>query len=406
MKRSLPFSEVPRVRSLLGVYLFVLVAAGSTLVACATATPTPAPAPVKEQPKAAAPTATTAPAAKPTATAQPSPAAAKPTAAPAAAPPKALVPVRFGTQGSVSDAGVIIALEKGYFKDVGLDVQFTPFASAGVDMNASLATGQLDVGGSGVNSALLGAVARGVNVKIVADKGSHPPGYGFEPFVVRKALIDSGQVKTEADLKGKNIVAVAPLKGNAAFILIERVLAKAKLTLDDVEFTMMPFAQMPAAFANGAVDAGPVLEPTAAAIVENGFGRIWADSAQIYPNMQMGVLAYSPAFAEKNPQAAKDFMLAYLRGVRDYNQVKDKGVGKAQIVGWLTKYTAIKDQAVYDKMIWAGLNPDGQVFYQSMVDDQEFYLKHKVVQTRVDLKTVVDNQYVDYALAKLGKYKP
>ena len=43
-------------------------------------------------------------------------------------------------------------------------------------------------------------MARGIDVRIVADKASDPPGYGFAPFLIRSELIKSGKYKTLRDI--------------------------------------------------------------------------------------------------------------------------------------------------------------------------------------------------------------
>src|SRR6266542_5633607 len=107
--------------------------------------------------------------------------------------------VRVGIVNSSSDAGFLVAEKKGYFKQEGLEAEFTPFDSA-ARMVAPLGAGQLDVGGGSASAGLYNAVARGINVKVVADKGSTPRSYDYMPLLVRKELVDTGKVKSVADL--------------------------------------------------------------------------------------------------------------------------------------------------------------------------------------------------------------
>src|SRR3954467_15615237 len=90
----------------------------------------------------------------------------------------AAAPIRVGTTSSSSDAPLFIADKKGYFRQEGLQVQFTAFDSA-AKMIAPLGTGQLEVGAGSPAAGFFNAVARKVDIKIVADKGSMPPGYGY-----------------------------------------------------------------------------------------------------------------------------------------------------------------------------------------------------------------------------------
>src|SRR5436305_1768758 len=95
--------------------------------------------------------------------------AAAPANQPAAEPEPAKV--SLGEVGSASDAGIYVALDKGYFAEQGIEVERTRFTTA-ADMVAPLGRGQLDVGGGAPSAGLLNAIARDIPLKIVADKGN------------------------------------------------------------------------------------------------------------------------------------------------------------------------------------------------------------------------------------------
>ena len=92
--------------------------------------------------------------------------------------------VNVGSVNSVSDGPFLIADQKGYFRDVGIKVNFINFNSAAL-MVPSIGTGQIDLGGGAPSAGLYNAISRGIAIKIVADRGSDPPGYGFSDLLVR-----------------------------------------------------------------------------------------------------------------------------------------------------------------------------------------------------------------------------
>ena len=95
----------------------------------------------------------------------------------ASAPSAQEVEVSVGIASASSDAPIFIGEKKGYFRDEGIKVKTITFSSA-TYMVAPLGTGQLDVGGGAPSAGLYNAVARGIKLKIVADKASSQPGYG------------------------------------------------------------------------------------------------------------------------------------------------------------------------------------------------------------------------------------
>ena len=316
------------------------------------------------------------------------------------------VNVRVGIVNASSDVGFFIADKKGYFKQEGISVTFTEFDS-GARMVAPLGGGQLDVGAGSVSAGLYNAVTRGIDIKIVADKGSTPPGYGFQPLLVRKDLVDSGRYKTLKDLKGMKIAGSAP--GSASTSTLNEALKKAGLKYSDVERVFLAFPQHVFALQNKAVDAAMTTEPSATRAIEsNAAVRIMGDD-EIYPNHQLAVVLYAGSFIKEKPEVAHKFMRAYIRAIRDYNDAlangKLAGPKADEIIAILTEYTKVKDPAVYRAITPQGCNPDGRVHVPSLKTDLQFFIAEGQMQGKVTVEQVVDMSFVDAAVKELGPYQ-
>ncbi len=328
-----------------------------------------------------------------------------PAAGPAASPTAAASPVKvqLGQVGGISDAAFFIAKDKGYFREQGIEVEVQRFDSA-ARMVAPLGTGQLDVGGGAPSAGLLNAIARDVPLKIVADKGNMAPGHGYEAMVVNKKLWDTGKIKTAADLKGKTIAISA--RDISPEVTLDTFLRTGGLTIKDVNVVTMAHADMRNALANGSIDMGLPIEPFVAQITESGAGVVWKRNDEVVPNHQVAVVLYSPKFAADKPEVAKKFMLAYVKAVRDYNDAftKNDPAKKKDVSAILASSTNVKEDLIA-KMVMPGIDPNGRVNLQSLSEQQDWYLQKGSQKTRVDLSKVVDNQYVDWAVQKLGRYK-
>ena len=123
-------------------------------------------------------------------------------------PVQAADKVTVGTTFSITDLPFFIAQSRNYFRDENLDVSFVNFDSA-AKMIAPLASGDLDLAAGGPSAGLYNAIARNIGIRIVADKSSTPPGRPGQTLLVRRELIDSGRVKTLADLKGLRVASPA-----------------------------------------------------------------------------------------------------------------------------------------------------------------------------------------------------
>jgi NitT/TauT family transport system substrate-binding protein len=311
------------------------------------------------------------------------------------------VPVRVGLLASISDSGVYIGLERGYYREQGieLNVETIPDPNTIVTLTS---TNQLDVGGSGVTANPFQAAARGIPVKIVADKGQQRPGFGYYPLIVRQALYDSGQVRTFADLRGRQVGKLS--RCDSQDPQLERALERGGLTRDDVELRYMSFPDMNAALANGALDATWQVEPLATLAEERGIARRLAGGDEIYPNQQLAALYYGPEFAART-DLARRFMLAYVRSLRDYNDAFVRNVGRAEVAQILAKYTTVTDLALYDRLVPAGLDPDGRLNVAGIRDDVALFVRLGCITGDVvDVSQVVDESFVNYALGVLGPY--
>ena len=124
-------------------------------------------------------------------------------ASPAAA--QAPAKVKVGVLKLTSSAPVFVGVEKGFFKDVGIEPELV-FFQAAAPIATALAAGQLDVGATGLTAALYNIVLGGEQLWIVADKGREWPGYPLVAIVVQKELWDSGGLRSVKDLKGGFII--------------------------------------------------------------------------------------------------------------------------------------------------------------------------------------------------------
>jgi NitT/TauT family transport system substrate-binding protein len=378
-----------RVARICGISLLI------ALAACQSGAPPAAPT---AGPAAAAPTARVA------APAPGGAAGAAPAGAPAASLPAPLNPpvtVRVGALSSISDSGIYIGVERGYYRELGLDVQPETIPDPNA-ISTAVAANQLEVGGFGVNANPFQVAARGIGIKMVADKGSFRPGFGYAGLLARQDLYESGQVRTLADLRGRTISKLSPCDSSDPWF--ERVLQRGGLSRDDVEFALMPFPDVNAALANRAVDVGWQLEPLITVAVERGIGTRFVTADEIYPNQQIATLFYSPDFTGRT-DAAQRFMVGYVRALRDYNDAFGKNQGRAAVAEILAKHTTVKELSLYDRIIPAGLDPDGRMNVPGIADDLALFVRLGCVTGDLaDVGRVVDESFVNYAVSVLGPY--
>jgi NitT/TauT family transport system substrate-binding protein len=316
--------------------------------------------------------------------------------------------VKVASAGIASDIGFFIADRKGYFRAEGLDVSLTTLANS-PQMIGPLGMGQLDVGAGTVAAGLYNAVAQGIAIRAVADKGSMRPGYGFSGLLVRKDLVESGRFKSFRDLKGMTI-AVGTF-GSANASAVNEALKRGGLAWDDAHMVALTFPQHLAAYANKAIDASMTNEPTASEAVKEGLAVRIAGNDEIYPDQQTAVVLYSEAFTRQRPQLALKFMRAYIKAVREYNDAlrdgRIAGPNADEVVSILTAYTFIKDAQVHRTISPAAIDPNGRMNERGLSNDLAFFKERKLIQDLgISVERIVDTQYAAAAVKELGPYKP
>jgi len=324
-----------------------------------------------------------------------------------AAQTAAMKTVAVGVTNSTSDAPIFIAERKGYFRDEGLDAKITEFRSA-ADMVAPLGAGQIEVGAGSASAGLYNAVARGIRIRIVADKASSPPGYGATKILVRRDHVESGRYRGIADLKGMRFAMNAPGVSNTS--TLNTLLKSAGLNYSDVTTIDMPLPDHVIALKNKSVDASASVEPGPAMAMRNGDAVLVKSDDEILPNHQIAVLLYAEDFAQRHADTGRRFMRAYIRAVRFYNgALKDgrlDGPNAEEVIAILSAATPIKSRDIYKAITPTGMNPDGAVNRASLAYDLAFYAGQGLIKGQVDLGSVVDDSFVAAALKDLGPYRP
>jgi NitT/TauT family transport system substrate-binding protein len=268
-------------------------------------------------------------------------------------------------------------------------------------MIGSIAASQVEVANTDAGAGLLNAISRDLPMKFVADGAHCVPGHCTAAFVVRKDLADAGGFKSLQDLRGKNVNQFTP--GSTLYQYLYRMLDKAGLKDTDLTLTVLTFDQVVPAFTTKALDASWQIEPFTTQGSLQGVSSKFGDAADILGPQQSTVIVYSPTFATQQPEVGKRFMLAYLRGARDYTDAFDGGKDRDAIIQILTQNTNFKDPAIFSQVELPAFDPDGRIILDSLKANQEWYVNHGDVKTPVDLERIYDPSYAEYAVGILGK---
>lgn len=181
--------------------------------------------------------------------------------------------LKIGYTGSLCEAPVHMALEKGFFEKEGLKVDLIKLAP-GTNFEA-ITAGKIDAS-FGLLASLIQPLSNGLPIKITS--GLHT---GCDKLLVPS---DSG-IHSLPDLKGKRIG--VPSMTSSPIIFTKRALADAGVGISEknmeVEFAVFNASDLPLALKNGSIDAIAMNDPTAA-VAQKEYGlTTLADSAVTAP---------------------------------------------------------------------------------------------------------------------------
>ena len=226
------------------------------------------------------------------------------------------------------------AVELGYFKEAGLNVEVLRFAGAQQIMEGMLSD-RCDgsANGTGSGNIAIGELAAPGTFKIFCSNPSNVKNVLDEVIVPVASM-----AKTMADLKGKRI-GTGP--GIQNVTLAKTVLERGGATGATV--VELPIGQHIAALAAGQLDGAYTLEPTGTIGRLNGTTRVL--EAGVISKYVLGdpmapwfggSASLTSSFIKKHPEEAKKFITAYGKGV---TYVRSKAVEARQ---YLKGYTAIE----------------------------------------------------------------
>ena len=293
-------------------------------------------------------------------------------------------------------ATAYVAADRGLFKKYGLDVELNKVKS-GTEAIAFLTQGSVDVGGIAIVTSLWNSWNRGLDIRIIAPGGLEPMKDSPTALLLSKKAADAG-IKTLADLKGKKVGAAGG-PGSGGEYLVAKALQRANLTIRDINLVNVGNPDIPAALAAGSVDAALAGPPYSEQAIKAGAATVLA--TDLTPGLMTVAFVGSGKFVKDRPEVAERFVVALTEAAR---MMQGSNYLSKENLDAYMKYTASTAEAlkaahpaVYDSNMsipLRGLADVERVYRENGRTDYD---------KPIDLKKVVDERFVDQAIAALRK---
>lgn len=305
------------------------------------------------------------------------------------------IPLKVSVAPYLSYAPFYIAAKEGYFTEQGLDVELVRLARSS-DAVPALAQGQLDVASFPVSTALLNAMVRDSGIKIVASKDqSLDEGCVFSGFVARTGSAILGADEVTRDMLEKMNYDVIPTSMSG--YILDTLLQRYGLSVDEINVVDMPNAAATLdAMLQGTVDVATMTEPWITQARAAGAGDVWLGRGEISPRNQLAVVAYGPTILKSNPNAGERFMVAYLKGVRDFAE------GMTEPTLALLEKELELDRTLLTELCLPHIPLDGAINDQSIVAFGDWAAARDLIDAPVSAEVFWEPRFVEYARQKLG----
>lgn len=214
-----------------------------------------------------------------------------------------------------------VAIEKGYFKEVGIDIEL--ILTAGADkVTAAVLSGDADIGFCGSEGTIYVYNAKEKDYLKTFAQLTQKDG----SFLVSREKIDNFTLN---DLKGKSVI--GGRAGGMPEMTFEWALKQNGIDpKNDLEIdTSIAFAAMGGAFISGQGDFVTLFEPNALEIEQQGYGYVVASIGELGGVVPYTSYSARSSYIEKNSELISSFTKAIQKGLDFVHNSSDKEVAEA-----------------------------------------------------------------------------
>ncbi len=320
------------------------------------------------------------------------------TAAAAAFPVRARANTRItvGALRFTSHAASFVALERGYFADAGLEVEFK-FFQAAQPMAVAIASGDVDYAVTAISGGLISLAQRGA-IRVIGGALSEEAGIDGQKILASNAAHEAG-VTSPAGLDGKDW---AVTQAGSSFHYMGSKIAAA----EGVSLSFKPLQRVGAiigAIKSGQVDAWSIVPHIAKPLAGSGEVHIIGDVADYIPNYQVTTVFTSTENASERRTDTEAFIAAFSQGASDFNAAlvdKTEGDGgRDAMVDLVHKYVYTdrpRERAAPSIINGAmRINAGAALNVASVADQLAWFQSEGLVDSDITLETFVDTSYVE-----------
>ncbi|HEY3919634.1 MAG TPA: ABC transporter substrate-binding protein [Stellaceae bacterium] len=316
-------------------------------------------------------------------------------AALALAAPAQAESIKVGISKLLSYPAVPIAIDRGYFKDQGIDAEMVYFDSA-QPIAVAVASGSVDFGVSGLSAAFYTLAGQG-QLRMIAASGYEEPGF-YNLVLLGSLKSYAAGLTSPKDLAGHS-VAVTQL-GTSLELNLGRIAQKFGVDFKRIDIKpLQSNTNVISALTGGTIDAGILPATPALTLIAKNEVKALSWVGDDVPG-NTGSAAYTGTkTANDRSDLVKRFLVAYRHGMKDFHDAFTDANGKRQdqasapaMLDLMVKFTgASKDQI---ERATPYVDPEGRIDVKEIKAQIAWYRSQGLIKTPVDAETLIDKRYI------------
>lgn len=304
--------------------------------------------------------------------------------------------IKVGALRFTSHSASFIALERGYFKEAGLDVELQ-FFQAAQPMAVAIASGDIDYAVTAVSGGLISLAQKGA-IKVIGGALSEESGIDGQKILVSNLAYKAGKTSP----KELNGAMWGITQSGSSFHYMGKKMADA----EGIELSFKPLQKVGAiigALKSGQIDAWSIVPHIAKPLAGSGAVHIIGDVADYLPDYQVTTVFTSAKNASDNREQTEQFLAAFSRGIDDYAAAMIDKIGgndtMDEMVDLIHKYVYTdRPREKASPSIINGtmrLNSGAALNIGSIKDQLAWFQDEDLVDKSITIDTLVDPSYVE-----------
>jgi NitT/TauT family transport system substrate-binding protein len=302
--------------------------------------------------------------------------------------------VKIGISKLLSYPAVPIAVDRGYFKEQGIDAEMVYFDSA-QPIAVATASGSVDFGVSGLSAAFYTLAGQG-QLRMIAASGYEQPGFYNIVLLGSLKAYDAG-LKSPKDLAGR-AVAVTQL-GTSLQLNLGRLAQKFGVDLKSIEVKpLQSNSNVISALTGGTVDAGIIPATPALPLIEKNEVKVLSWVGDDAPGNTGSALYTGTKTANDRGELVKRFLVAYRHGMKDFhdaftdaNGKRKDGPGAPALLKFLAAFTGTPEAAIEKATPY--VDPEGRIDIKEIKEQIAWYSGQGQIKGHVDADQLIDKRY-------------